>query len=97
MPLLSAQPGSSTTPEGSDGAIRCRPPSTTCKIEAVYWLLPASPVAAVVTLSAGVACLVPDERNSPEALLALADANLYRAKSAGRDRVDQGVETLQLQ
>ena len=57
----------------------------------------ASPVAPVVTLSAGVACLVPDERNSPEALLALADANLYRAKSAGRDRVDQGVETLQLQ
>ena len=33
----------------------------------------------------------------PEALLARADANLYRAKSAGRDRVDQGVETLQLQ
>ena len=57
----------------------------------------ASPVAPVVTLSAGVACLVPDERNSPEALLARADANLYRAKSAGRDRVDQGVETLQLQ
>ena len=40
----------------------------------------ASPVAAVVTLSAGVACLVPDEPQQPRALLALTDANLYRAK-----------------
>lgn len=53
-----------------------------------------SPAAPVVTLSAGVACMVPDEHNSPEMLLARADANLYRAKFAGRDRVDSGFASL---
>ncbi|HQQ69696.1 MAG TPA: diguanylate cyclase [Alicycliphilus sp.] len=53
-----------------------------------------SPVAPVVTLSAGVACLVPDEHSSPETLLARADASLYRAKFCGRDRVDSDLDIL---
>jgi diguanylate cyclase (GGDEF)-like protein len=48
---------------------------------------PASPVASVVTISAGVASRVPDAETSPAALLADADAALYRAKQAGRNRV----------
>jgi diguanylate cyclase (GGDEF)-like protein len=46
-----------------------------------------SPVAAHVTLSLGVATLVPSSEKSPDALIALADQALYKAKSEGRDRV----------
>lgn len=53
-----------------------------------------SRVASVVTVSAGVACQVPDGDTTPEALLARADANLYRAKGAGRNRVDDGMDSL---
>lgn len=45
-----------------------------------------SAVADVVTISIGVACLVPGPESSPEALLLQADAQLYRAKSLGRNR-----------
>jgi diguanylate cyclase (GGDEF)-like protein/PAS domain S-box-containing protein len=50
----------------------------------------ASPVANSVTISIGIATETPDGHNDPEALLAYADANLYRAKQAGRNRVDAG-------
>ncbi len=45
----------------------------------------ASPVASVVTLSAGVA--QGPSKDAPSAVLARADAALYRAKQAGRNRV----------
>jgi diguanylate cyclase (GGDEF)-like protein len=55
----------------------------------------ASPTAAHVTLSIGVASLCPDAGDdSPARLIALADAALYQAKSGGRNQVsvslDQG-------
>ncbi|MEQ8467295.1 diguanylate cyclase [Coleofasciculus sp. E1-EBD-02] len=40
-----------------------------------------------VTLSLGVASTIPNPRRSPTTLTAAADAALYQAKSAGRDRV----------
>jgi diguanylate cyclase (GGDEF)-like protein len=49
-----------------------------------------SQVARVVTLSAGVACQVPGADGAASALVALADAHLYRAKKAGRNQVDDG-------
>ncbi|MBL8302302.1 MAG: diguanylate cyclase, partial [Ideonella sp.] len=48
---------------------------------------PASPTGPVITLSLGVASCIPDEHHSVEALLAEADAALYRAKQEGRNRV----------
>ncbi|MCA1714424.1 MAG: diguanylate cyclase [Gammaproteobacteria bacterium] len=41
----------------------------------------------VLTVSIGVAALEPDHGDDPGAMLAQADAALYRAKRAGRDRV----------
>lgn len=46
----------------------------------------ASATAPHVTLSLGVAALVPDSGSSLESLIAAADAALYRAKDAGRNR-----------
>jgi diguanylate cyclase (GGDEF)-like protein/PAS domain S-box-containing protein len=40
-----------------------------------------------VTLSLGVATMVPSQHNSPEALIELADRSMYEAKNAGRNRV----------
>jgi diguanylate cyclase (GGDEF)-like protein len=51
-------------------------------------------VASVVTISAGVASQVPDGDSTPEALLAQADAHLYRAKQRGRNRADDGTGAL---
>lgn len=48
---------------------------------------PLSPVGPVVTLSLGVASMVPVDGLSKEDLLAAADGALYQAKQAGRNRV----------
>ena len=44
-------------------------------------------IGAVVTLSLGVACIVPTVSDNPETLLRHADRELYRAKHLGRNRV----------
>jgi two-component system, chemotaxis family, response regulator WspR len=41
----------------------------------------------IVTMSMGVACIVPGEDDSPDTLVARADAALYDAKRGGRNRV----------
>lgn len=46
----------------------------------------ASDAAPQVTVSVGVASLTPDRGNTPEQLLRMADAALYRAKELGRNR-----------
>jgi diguanylate cyclase (GGDEF)-like protein len=46
----------------------------------------ASEVARHVTISAGVAAVVPSREDGPRTLIAAADAALYRAKANGRDR-----------
>ncbi|RKT46137.1 response regulator [Thiocapsa rosea] len=51
-----------------------------------------SPVSDRVTVSIGAAVLVPDDRTPPERLLEMADEQLYRAKDAGRNRVEPGGE-----
>ena len=48
---------------------------------------PASPLAPHVTVSIGVAALVPSEESAPEQLVAAADRAMYDAKTRGRDRV----------
>lgn len=47
----------------------------------------ASGAAPHVTISLGVACIVPDKTGSPEILLNFADQGLYAAKASGRNRV----------
>ncbi len=46
-----------------------------------------SPVDLYVTLSLGVAGCIPNHQDSPQALIAAADYNLYKAKELGRNRV----------
>ena len=46
-----------------------------------------SPTASCVTLSIGIAVVQPSSANTPEALIAAADAALYEAKRNGRNRV----------
>jgi diguanylate cyclase (GGDEF)-like protein len=47
----------------------------------------ASPVSGRVTISAGVAAIAPEAGAQPDMLIAAADACLYEAKLAGRNRV----------
>lgn len=47
----------------------------------------ASPVDMYITLSQGVAGVIPNHDESPQDLIAAADANLYRAKELGRNQV----------
>lgn len=50
-----------------------------------------SPTAPVVTISIGIAAMIPGkDANDPEALVELADRNLYIAKSQGRNRLCDG-------
>jgi PleD family two-component response regulator len=48
---------------------------------------PASPLTPHVTISVGVAALVPSADASPDQLVAAADRAMYEAKTGGGDRV----------
>lgn len=50
----------------------------------------ASKVSPNVTISLGIASLIPSDDISPEAIIAIADHNLYQAKQQGRDRLYRG-------
>jgi diguanylate cyclase (GGDEF)-like protein len=56
-------------------------------VEATAMPHPASTVSHVVTVSIGVAVAWPRAGTAPEALIAVADAAMYRAKARGRNRV----------
>lgn len=45
-----------------------------------------SPIGNQVTISLGIACLIPQRHQSPHTLVELADQALYQAKKQGRDR-----------
>lgn len=48
---------------------------------------PGSPISSHITISIGVATVFPDQEKEPALLIAKADAALYEAKRAGRNRV----------
>ena len=45
----------------------------------------------VVTISAGVVALIPTAEHTPERLVTLADAALYRSKKQGRNQVNASI------
>ena len=50
-----------------------------------------SPVASVITLSLGVATMIPEPGGNPAVILEASDRALYQAKGNGRDRVEQNL------
>jgi diguanylate cyclase (GGDEF)-like protein len=62
------------------------------RVQAAGMVHERSPAYGVVTISLGVACVIPDEAVSQEDLLGGADAALYRAKQGGRNRVEGPIE-----
>lgn len=75
-----------TSLEGAEAMAAC------CleRIRAAAWPHPRSPTAPHVTLSIGVASMVPPSDLAPDTLVAEADARLYQAKARGRDRWHPG-------
>ncbi|MBD2256455.1 EAL domain-containing protein [Pseudanabaena sp. FACHB-2040] len=59
------------------------------RIQALQLSHPSSPSGSFVTLSLGLATLIPDSQTSPETLIAAADQGLYQAKALGRNRLVQ--------
>jgi diguanylate cyclase (GGDEF)-like protein len=55
-----------------------------------------SPVSSVVTISIGIAAMVPERESDVHTLVDLADRALYRSKSHGRNRITAAVNRSQL-
>ena len=51
-----------------------------------------STAGSLVTISQGVACIVPTKNLSPETLIISADESLYKAKKGGRNRMNYDIE-----
>lgn len=58
-----------------------------CEVKALNIPHSGSSVGGFVTLSLGVAAMIPENESSPAELIAIADKALYEAKAEGRDRV----------
>ena len=72
-----------TTPEGAKQLAH----QIRLQVQALQIPHIASPVDLYVTLSLGVAGCIPNHNDYPQALIAAADYNLYKAKELGRNRV----------
>jgi diguanylate cyclase (GGDEF)-like protein len=62
--------------------------SIRASVEALHIANPRSPTLGWVTVSIGVASVIPSQRDGARGLLLAADRRLYAAKDAGRNRVD---------
>jgi len=57
------------------------------QIEALTLVHPASPIGPYLTVSMGIACVVPAPGRSSSGAIQLADEALYDAKALGRNRI----------